>query len=151
MGAPYALAALVAAMMAMTSNPAYAIPQQVQTAADGYVETCEAMGASVQPTDQYISALDVNGNGQTDYMIDTAQLGCSAHCGSAGCVVELWLAGPNGLEQAYRGNVQGWTVRELDGEQVIVFDVHGSWCGRTGVEPCQQIVTFKNGVSVETR
>src|SRR5690606_5744981 len=61
----------------------------------------EGAGEAVEGRPPYLTeAGDLNGDGRPDYVTDLSGLECvgawSLFCGSAGCVVTVWLSGPEG-------------------------------------------------------
>lgn len=103
-------------------------------------------GAAATPDAQvpYATAVDLNGDGQPDFITDLAGLACenawSIFCGSAGCPVKVWLSGAGGLTVAWGGLAQAW---RLEGGNVVV-SLHGQMCSppRGGFDGCDVPLRF---------
>jgi hypothetical protein len=156
----FVLAALAAAgpVAPVLAQGAGGLPADIATYTQGVIAECEAAGGtpSLQGLDfpgagtteevyvPYLTEADLNGDGQSDYVIDLAGLECanawSYFCGSAGCPVTVWLSGTNGLSTGWSGYAQAW---ELKGTEVVLY-LHGQMCTppRTGVEGCEEVLRF---------
>ena len=101
-------------------------------------------GMTAQVQVPYVTAADLNGDGQPDHVTDLAGLECenawSIFCGSAGCPVRVWLSGPGGPAVAWGGHAQAW---RLEGQAVVV-SLHGQMCSppRSGFEGCEVALRF---------
>ncbi len=87
----------------------------------------------------YVRAVELNGDGRPDYIVDDAGLECSGSasyfCGSAGCGVTVYLSGQRGYSAAWGGHLQGHIV--IPGSPArIRTGSHGSGCGRVGADTC---------------
>jgi hypothetical protein len=156
----YLLAALGAAVPAaqVQAQGADGIPADIAAYTQEVIAACRGAGGtpSLQGLDfpgagkteevyvPYLTAADLNGDGQPDYVTDLAGLECanawSYFCGSAGCPVTVWLSEAGGHATAWGGHAQAW---ELKGTEVVLY-LHGQMCTppRTGVEGCEEVLRF---------
>lgn len=130
------------------------LPAPLLAEAQANVQTCREAGGTPRMqgvqvpgaglTDEvhvpYVTQIELNGDGQPDYVTDLAGLECenawSLFCGSAGCPVTVWLSGPGGLAVAWGGHAQAW---RLEGRDVVVA-LHGQLCSppRAGHDGCEE-------------
>lgn len=115
-------------------------PPPVARAAAAAMADCRSAGGTPRLMPAFEATLDLNGDGQPDYVHDFTGLDCqgaaSFFCGSAGCPLAVFLSPgyrPNPL-----GHAQGWTVDRSGALPVMVLALHGSSCGRAGVEACER-------------
>lgn len=109
---------------------------------------CAALGGTARVGPAFATPVDLNGDGTLDYIVDLAGVECanawSAFCGSAGCPVSVWIAGPGGLTREWSDYAQAWSL-EGEGEAVgVVVERHGSACpgAQAGAETCSERLTF---------
>ena len=96
-----------------------------------------------------VSRHDLTGNGRADYIIDTTYVRCerlgSIFCGTGGCELSIVVALPRGkFREVFRQQVIRYEIEPSDGSmRTIRFDLHGTFCGKTGPEPCRkrQLIT----------
>ena len=93
--------------------------------------------------------IEINGDGRPDYVLDYGQADCvggssamNSYCGSAGCTVDILVSGPSGYRQGWGSNLRGWSVEQAGGAPVLVVDLHGSACGKSGAEACRKRFTW---------
>lgn len=67
------------------------------------------------------------------WIVDYGDLGCTDHCGSGGCLLAIYSRSGHSL--LFEGGARAWHV---DRRKRLVMDVHGSFCGRAGVESCRR-------------
>lgn len=129
--------------LAILAGPLHAqsLPAPVQAQIDSVNADCRGFGGNPSPEAKFLTAVDLNGDGQRDYIVDLMYQNCSgamsAFCGSAGCPMTVWLSGPSGYFVAGGGHVQGW---ELDGTRIRSF-IHGQMCNppRMGADGCEVV------------
>ncbi len=91
-----------------------------------------------------VSRHDLTGNGRADYIIDTTYVRCerlgSIFCGTGGCELSIVVALPRGkFREVFRQQVIRHEIEPSDGSmRTIRFDLHGTFCGKTGPEPCRE-------------
>jgi hypothetical protein len=94
----------------------------------------------------FVFQKDVNGDGIADIILDYEHATCdgqSNHCGSGGCSVEIFASLKRGrYSYAYGGLVQGYEFTKAAGLPAIKLDLHGSFCGKAGVEPCPSTLVW---------
>ena len=88
----------------------------------------------------YVRRADFNGDGDTDYLLSDAGLGCSTaasiYCRSAGCNNQVFLSVGTGYRKAWDGYAQELTIDETTKPARLKLALHGSACGRTGADTC---------------
>jgi hypothetical protein len=75
----------------------------------------------------------------------------SALCGSAGCPLEVFVSGPGGHRAAFSGHAQAWEIDAATTPPVLVAHLHGSACGRAGVETCTKRYAWNGRELAELR
>jgi hypothetical protein len=132
------------------------LPPQLSKDADQLMQDCTKDGGKAKLDDGYATAVDLNGDGVDDYVVDLAGYSCQRpgfgpayeYCGSAGCPVSVWLSQPGGsYAQAkdFGGSMQGWEIRQHDGKPAIWYGLHGAFCDdgkhRAGSDTCEKYWT----------
>ena len=76
---------------------------------------CASIGGTPRVGPAFATPVDLNDDGAPDYIVDLAGIECanawSAFCGSAGCPVSVWIAGPGGASAGMVDYAQGWSHR----------------------------------------
>lgn len=129
---------VILALLAMDAAPAAAqqLPPPVAQSQREAEAECRGAGGrpAVQPS--FRTQLDLNGDGQPDYVHDYTGLECrgapSYFCGSAGCPVVAFVS--PGYRAQPLGNAQGWRLDSAG--RVLVLEAHGAACGRAGAAGC---------------
>lgn len=109
---------------------------------------CTALGGTPRVGPAFATPVDLTGDGALDYVTDLAGVECanawSAFCGSAGCPVAVWIAGPAGLERKWSDYAQGWSLDSAGPTPVVVVERHGGACpgSASGAESCSERLTF---------
>ena len=91
-----------------------------------------------------VSRHDLTGNRRADYIIDFTYVRCerlgSIFCGTGGCELSIVVALPRGkFREVFRQQVIRYEIEPSDGSmRTIRFDLHGTFCGKTGSEPCRE-------------
>lgn len=136
------LALLLGAMPALAQ-----LPPGVQQGAREAQADCRSAGGRPSLLPAFQTAHDFNGDGQPDYVHDYSALDCQGaagfFCGSAGCPVVAFLS--PGYRAQGLGHAQGWTVEAGGPLPVMVLTLHGSRCGRSGAESCEQRLGWNGG------
>jgi hypothetical protein len=91
-------------------------------------------------------AVDFNGDGKPDYFLDFSAIDCpsapSFYCGSAGCTLVVVMSDGEGYREVFNSNVRGWSIARSGDHQVLVLDLHGSACNRSGADACRRRLTW---------
>ena len=90
-----------------------------------------------------VSRHDLTGNGRADYIIDMTYVRCerlgSIFCGTGGCELSIVVALPRGkFREVFRQQVIRYEIEPDTSMKTIRFDLHGTFCGKTGPEPCRE-------------
>ena len=145
------LRALTAALLLCT--PALAqTPPEIEAATAENFAACTEAGGTPSTGPDYLTEVDLNGDGRPDYVMNLAGLTCenaiSYFCGSAGCPVSVWLSGPAGHTVAWSDYAQGI---EIQGQTVVAY-LHGQFCDppTAGIDGCEKRLDFagKTGVAL---
>jgi hypothetical protein len=149
-------ATVVLALLAPQPASAQGLPPTLQAFADEQAAACRGAGGEPRIGPAFATAVDLDGDGRLDYIVDLAGIECagawSFFCGSAGCPVSVWLAGPDGHDRVWGDYAQGWEIVGSGSETALVVHQHGTACpeNATGVEPCSQRLAFAvGGVAAE--
>lgn len=118
------------------------IPDPVALARAEEQQACAAMGAQVTFDADFTAEQDLNADGRPDLVINRGGATCVGmgriNCGSAGCPQEFFIAVEGGYAHLGGGYMQSF---EAAVKPIITLYLHGSSCGRVGVQTC--IVTYE--------
>jgi uncharacterized protein len=138
------------AELAADRDAASAWPAPVQGVIAGYGEQCQQLGGSLaaggsQPN---IVTGDFDGDGITDYLLDSQPLQCSAaataFCGNGGCQVDIAVSGAGFAPVDALGGQPTLSLRQ-EGAEVALW-VSGANCpGLLEVQDCWQVLTWNGG------
>lgn len=143
-------AALVLALLVPPAS-AQVLPPALQAFADEQAAACREAGGEPRVGPAFATAVDLDGDGGLDYIVDLAGIECagawSYFCGSAGCPVSVWLARPEGHDRVWGDYAQGWEIVGAGSETALVVHQHGTACPEnpTGADPCSQRLAFAAG------
>jgi hypothetical protein len=80
------------------------LPALVKAEIANIERECATTGSPFKPTKDFVQIHDLNEDGQPDYLIDTARIGCLSFCGARACVVTLFYsAGSTFLRKDFLG------------------------------------------------
>jgi hypothetical protein len=145
------MAAMFFCAVAQSAPPK--LPPELRKDADQLTQDCTKDGGKAKLDDSYATAVDLNGDGVDDFIIDLAGYSCqrpgfgpsNEFCGSAGCPVSVWLSQPGGSYAQARdfdGYMQGWEIRQHNGRPAIWYGLHGAFCDdgkhRAGSDTCEK-------------
>ena len=90
-----------------------------------------------------VSRHDLTGNGRADYVIDFTHIRCerlgNIYCGTGGCELSIVVALPRGkFREVFRQQVIRYEIEPDTSMKTIRFDLHGTFCGKSGPEPCRE-------------
>ena len=78
--------------------------------------------------------------GVKDFIPNYEHLACGEKhdaCGSAGCLTQVFASLPNGkFANVLNENVQDIKFNIVRGQPAMVLELHGTFCGETGADPC---------------
>lgn len=88
-----------------------------------------------------IRSIDLTGDGRADLIVSFEDSNCervnTMFCGTGGCDLAIVVALPGGrYREVFRQQVLRYTVEDGAGARTIRFDLHGTYCGKVGPEPC---------------
>ncbi|MBP7242910.1 hypothetical protein [Amaricoccus sp.] len=125
-----------------------ALPGPIAAFAAERSAECTELGGTPRVGPAFATPVDLTGDGTPDYVVDLAGMECanawSAFCGSAGCPVSVWLAGPEGLRQEWSDYAQGWSIVAVGAEAGLTVERHGAACpgAASGAETCSERLSF---------
>ncbi|MFD1882388.1 hypothetical protein [Paracoccus pacificus] len=103
----------IAALSMLLAQPVLAqsagqeLPADLLKAIKGQIDQCRYAGGNPLPHPGFVTTGDINGDGRTDYLTDSARFECQGYpgyfCQQGGCDVALYLTGPEGLKRAWQG------------------------------------------------
>ncbi|MBL4808364.1 MAG: hypothetical protein JKY31_13935 [Rhodobacteraceae bacterium] len=99
-----------------------------------------------------VTILDINADGQDDYVIPYNTFHCAngpsgGYCGSAGCRTEIWISN---IEMewtlGFSSNVRELALESDDkGGQILVLNQHGTFCRKAGADRCILKLIWQEG------
>ena len=137
--------AVLATFLLCDGAPALDIPKAVQEELDHFRMTCRENGSDISDPLRALRWEDLDGDGHLDAIIEAEKARCtegySPYCGTAGCMLILLKALPNGRYRTLFSD-QVWSFEILgDGKRKRMrFQLHGGFCGRAGAEGCTKEV-----------
>ena len=121
-----------------TAALAIEMPVPVVSAISEAKKTCSPDVSTLRPG--FITRQDVNGDGVSDFILDYGKFRCgdsdSFWCGSAGCTTQVFVSLNGTYVKALDENVQGLRFKKINGRHAMLLGLHGSSCGRAGVQAC---------------
>lgn len=90
-----------------------------------------------------VQKIDLTGDGVDDYIVSFRNTECAGalavYCGTAGCTTDIYVTLPNGRQRMVF-SMRVWNIDILPGEgaRTLRFDLHGSYCGKSGSSECQK-------------
>jgi hypothetical protein len=115
-----------------------ALPPDVRTALTEARSDCSE-GVKLQKG--FLKRRDINGDGNPDFIIDFSEYTCEGsaiYCGTAGCLTQIFASKPGGsYVKVLDENVQSVKFSKASGRPAMTLGLHGTACGKAGVEPCR--------------
>lgn len=137
------------------STPIYAagpLPPIVEAHMRNDAKECPSHDARFEKG--FVTRMDVNGDGQEDYILDYGKFLCggsySTFCGSAGCSTTVFASTANGYNKVFDDNVRGIQFKMVRGRYAMVLGMHGSTCNRAGSALCGEVL-YWNGSTFKKR
>ncbi|MGC9419972.1 MAG: hypothetical protein ACP5EN_13475 [Rhodovulum sp.] len=91
-----------------------------------------------------VSAVDLDGDGDLDALIDESRFGCSSaasmYCGSGGCMLHAVID-----DQAWAFQAEAWRMIDWNGRPILLIARDGGWCGGAGAQVCYEAVSWSHG------
>ena len=94
------------------------------------------------------------GDGQWALVVDGSKLACNhaALCGTGGCTTQIFSSASGKPKLIFDDQARGWKfVTPATGTPWLKLDMHGGFCGKTGMEVCNQRLDLANGKMVRVR
>lgn len=130
--------ALVATALLASSASAQTLPLPVRKAIGEATASCRPQKVTLDKG--FVTTRDVNGDGIPDYVVNYEAFRCGEsftfYCGSAGCLTQVFASTGGTFVKVLDENVEKIAFETVGGRPAILLGLHGSACGRPGVEPC---------------
>jgi len=78
---------------------AYGLPPEVASAVDEIAASSDPSAEQLLQRSGFLQLADLNGDGRTDYLLDTSVTGSSFWCGAQDCAVSVFASTPGGYER----------------------------------------------------
>lgn len=91
------------------------------------------------------------GGGQWAFVVDGSKLACNyaALCGTGGCTTRIFSSASGKPKLIFDDQARGWKfVTPATATPWLKLDMHGGFCGKTGMEACNQRLDLANGKMV---
>lgn len=117
-------------------------PPEVESSLELARKECkEAEGTKTTFGKNTVRKIDLTGDGRADYIVSMDEAKCegweSYFCGTGGCGLEILVALPNGkYVSVFDMRVRSYNILPGKGAKRIQFELHGMYCGRSGVPSC---------------
>ena len=121
-------------------------PPEVESSLEFARKECkEAEGTKTTFGEKTVRKIDLTGDGRADYIVSMDEAKCegweSYFCGTGGCGLEILVALPNGkYVSVFDARVRSYKILPgkgaKSGNKRIQFELHGGYCGRSGVPSC---------------
>ena len=117
-------------------------PREVEASLEFARKDCkEAEGTGTTFGKNAVRAIELTGDGRADYIVSLEGAECegvrSHFCGTGGCGLEILVARPKGTYvSVFDMRVRSYEILPGKGAKRIRFELHGSYCGRSGVQSC---------------
>jgi hypothetical protein len=117
-------------------------PREVKASLRYAQDECKRQGGGkVTLAPDTVHRIDLTGDGRDDYIVDFRDTQCeglaSAFCGTGGCSMDILVTLPNGkIRSVFSDRVRVYDVLPGEGARRIRFELHGSFCGRSGNPSC---------------
>ncbi len=146
---PTALASLATAGLAFALPEAVSaqdLPATIAAYAAELSGACVAAEGTPTVGPAFATAVDLNGDGALDYIVDLAGIECanawSTFCGDDGCPLSVWLATPTGFLRDWEGMVQGWAFDPLGEEVAVAVTMDAASCPDATGAACVRRLVF---------
>ena len=150
----FLLAALALPLVA--TNPALAAAstafetadKAATQAAQGLEAECAKGGMSHGKRQKGWKSSVALGDGHWAFVIDGAKLACNyaALCGTGGCTTKVFATAPGKPRLVFDDQARGWKIMTAaTGRPWLKLDMHGGFCGKTGMEACNQRLDLESG------
>lgn len=78
---------------------AYGLPPEVAAAVDEIAQSSDPSADQLLQRSGFLQLADLNGDGRTDYLLDTSVTGSNFWCGARDCAVSVFASTPGGYER----------------------------------------------------
>lgn len=131
--------------------PAFAadLPAPLEAFAAERSAACSAAGGAPRVGPAFATAVDLNGDGEMDYIVDLAGIECanawSTFCGAEGCPLSVWIGGTGALSREWEGVAEGWRLEGIGAEADLTVDRRGAACPGAAPEApiCSERLAFE--------
>lgn len=116
-------------------------PREVKAARYAQDECKSQGGGKATLAPDTVRKVDLTGDGRDDYIVDFRDTQCegrqAVYCGTGGCRMDILVTLPNGkIRTVFSDRLRNYDVLPGEGARTIRFELHGSFCGRSGNPSC---------------
>jgi hypothetical protein len=125
-------------------------PEQIRNALERLQKVCAGIGGKPGPLDGAVVSRDVNGDGQSDFVLDLGNAACEgrpdAYCVNGFCALEVytWRA-ENEWKPLLVATASDWRTGRVDNRPALILTQRGSFCGKPPNKTCTVTYTFADG------
>lgn len=130
--------------------PAADHPDRIRRATETLQKVCSDLGGKPGPFIGAVVSRDINGDGQSDYVIDLGNVSCDgrpeAYCVSGFCVLEVYVwRAENDWRPLLAATVSDWRTGRVNNRPALILTQRGSFCDKPKQRFCTVTYTFANG------
>jgi hypothetical protein len=148
----------LAAAIAVIAAPAFAAdyPERIRRAMETLQKVCTDIGGKPGSLSSAVVSRDINGDGQSDYVIDLGNVPCEGHpeayCVSGFCALEIYTwRGENDWRPLLAATVSDWRTGRVSNRPALILTQRGSFCNKPKQKYCTVTYTFADGKMYGTR
>lgn len=142
----------VMASVAVFSTQALAAdyPERIRRALETFQQVCAKIGGRPGSLAGAVTSLDIDGDGQRDYVIDLGNVSCEgrpdAYCVNGFCALEVYTwRGKNDWRPVLSATASDWRAGYVDSRPALILSQRGSFCDQPQRKTCTVIFTFVDG------
>jgi hypothetical protein len=144
------LCVMTAVALLSTQVMAAEYPEQIQSALERLQKVCVGIGGKPGSLDSAVVSRDVNGDSQSDFVIDLGNVPCEgrpqAYCVNGFCALEVytWRA-ENDWRLLLVATVSDWRTGRVSNRPALILTQSGSFCRMPKQKFCTVTYTFADG------
>ena len=130
--------ALAAAVLLGSAASAGPLPAPVRKSIEDASANCRPQKVTLEKG--FVTTRDLNGDGIPDYVVNYEAFRCGEsftfYCGSAGCLTQVFASAGGRFVKVLDENVLKLEFKNVNGRPAMLLGLHGSACGKVGMEAC---------------
>src|SRR4051812_25940245 len=119
------------------------LPRYVAGPVSGFVYNCQEEKQKAPRPEAYVTAGDLDGDGQPDHVIDSGK-GCKAnrdlYCNAEGCTIDIYLSSLSGLGGSFKART--FRIGKSGAKPALITTRGGVACGLAEAETCTTTYIF---------